>query len=391
MTETNSRSRYCFKVHDDVYDLTEFVSVHPGGQDMFHALKPGSNITPMIYSYHKQPKKLLEILPKYKVTDDRVKCLQGDVKYTYDSYLELKKLVYDEMHEKKIPFFWSNSEIAYNAFMFVLYVGFYLYLFNNAATISLWWYPALAFFGLGYGGLLFHETSHYTGFKNQKINLLISSFIHSPFLTNKEWKFQHNYLHHNFTNTDDDYDFKNKSNDILRHGNNHNLHFYNKFQFIYNIPLFLYAGFFLGPVRALKYKRWNSLWAVLFYYYLGLKQTILLYVFYGLLFSFIAQLSHIQHECIQINTEKKNDFLYNQVSSAINYRTDNVLIRHMCFSLDIQIEHHLFPNIPHSSLRQIQHVVKAYCEKNNVPYVEYPSIFPAIVNYVKYMYKMGNP
>jgi fatty acid desaturase len=109
------------------------------------------------------------------------------------------------------------------------------------------------------------------------------------------------------------------------------------------------------------------------------------------IFIFIAQLSHIQHECIQINTEKKNDFLYNQVSSAINYRTDNVLIRMACFGLDIQIEHHLFPNIPHSSLRQIQHVVKAYCEKNNVPYIEHPSIFPAIVNYVKYMYKMGNP
>ena len=40
----------------------------------------------------------------------------------------------------------------------------------------------------------------------------------------------------------------------------------------------------------------------------------------GLLFLLIAQLSHIQNECIQLNIEKKNDFLYNQVSSSMNYK-----------------------------------------------------------------------
>ena len=118
------------------------------------------------------------------------------------------------------------------------------------------------------------------------------------------------------------------------------------------------------------------------------------FMIYGLtsfIFIFIAQLSHIQHECIQINTRLKNDFLYNQVSSAVNYKTDNPLIRFICFGLDIQIEHHLFPNIPHSSLRQIQHIVRDYCNKNDVPYVEYPSIYPTIINYVKYLYNMRNP
>ena len=85
-------------------------------------------------------------------------------------------------------------------------------------------------------------------------------------------------------------------------------------------------------------------------------------------FAFIANMSHIHHECIQINTENKNDFLYNQVSSSMNYRTDDPITRFICFGLDIQIEHHLFPNIPHSSLLQIQHVVRDYCEKNDIPY-----------------------
>lgn len=83
-------------------------------------------------------------------------------------------------------------------------------------------------------------------------------------------------------------------------------------------------------------------------------------------YTFIAQLSHIQHECIQINTENKNDLLYNQVSSSMNYRTDDFITRFLAMTL-VQIEHHLFPSIPTSSLRQIQHIVRTYCDKNDIP------------------------
>ena len=93
----------------------------------------------------------------------------------------------------------------------------------------------------------------------------------------------------------------------------------------------------------------------------------------------------------KINTENKNDFLYNQVSSSMNYRTDDPITRFICFVLDIQIEHHLFPNIPHTSLRQIQQIVRGYCEKHDIPYIEKPSIFPTIYSYISYLYKMGNP
>ena len=125
--------------------------------------------------------------------------------------------------------------------------------------------------------------------------------------------------------------------------------------------------------------------------FFGVYKILYWYSLCGLLFAFIAQLSHIQYECIQINTENKNDFLYNQVSSSMNYRTDDIFTRFMCFSLDIQIEHHIFPNIPHSSLRQIKHIVRKYCEKNDIPYIEKSNIFPTMYSYICYLYKMGNP
>ena len=57
MNEIPPLLRYRYKIHDKLYDLTEFVKIHPGGQDMFNNLKPDNNITPMIYAFHKNPKR----------------------------------------------------------------------------------------------------------------------------------------------------------------------------------------------------------------------------------------------------------------------------------------------------------------------------------------------
>jgi len=383
--------RYLYKIHDKLYDLTDFVKVHPGGQDMFNNLKPDTNITPMIYSYHKNPKSILAMLPKYEVpkTDDII--IKYDTNYTYDKYCELKKMVYDEIHEKKIPLYWSNKEIAYNAFMLSVYLGVWTYCFCNANNLSCWWMVLLAFIVVGFNALVFHETSHNVGFKNQNINTFISTYIAYPFLSVGEWKERHNYLHHCFTNTEYDTDFdKNKL--ILRHSNAHAHYFHHKLQYLYASFLFVLNGYNKTIIRNIKVKDYPPLLGIIFvYYWFGIINALILFGCVGFGYTFIANLSHIQHECIQLNNDKKNDFLYNQISTAMNYKTDNPIIRFTCFSLDIQIEHHLFPNIPHSSLRQIQHIVRGYCDKNDIPYIEKPNIFPTIYSYICYLYKMGNP
>jgi linoleoyl-CoA desaturase len=390
---TQLQPRYRYKIHDKLYDLTTFVNVHPGGIDMFNNLKPDTNITPMIYTYHKNPKNILEILPKYEVpyanikTDDII--ISYDTNYSYDKYCELKKLVYDEIHEKKIPLYWSNPEIAYNGLMLSVYLGMWGYCFWNPNNLSYLLMVLLSFMNMGFGALVFHETSHYTGFKNQKLNSIISYLVMSPIVTTEDWKYEHNYLHHSFTNTDYDHDYGDNQV-LLRHSNKHVYYFHHKFQFIYAFFLFIFGAFSKGPYSSIINKRWNIVLFFVILYNFGYVNTIIMYGLTGLLFLSIAQLSHIQSECIEIKPENKNDLLYNQVSSSINYRTDDVITRFLCFGLDIQIEHHLFPNIPHSSLRQIQHIVRNYCEKNDIPYIEKPSIFPVFYSYICYLYKMGN-
>jgi fatty acid desaturase len=145
-------------------------------------------------------------------------------------------------------------------------------------------------------------------------------------------------------------------------------------------------GGFSGQIDSIRHKRWNVLLFLFILYQCGFYNTLVFYLLTGFLFLFIAQLSHIQPECVN---NKSNDFLVNQVTSTINYRTDNIVTRFLCFGLDIQIEHHLFPNIPHSTLRQIQPVVRDYCAQNGVIYIEMPDVFEMAKSYWWHLYEMS--
>jgi len=347
----------------------------------------------MVYAYHKNLNNILAILPKYEIPSNDV-IITYNTNYSYDKYCELKKLVYDEICENKIPLYWSNQEIAYNVFFFLIYLGTWGYYFCNPSILTYWSMILLSSITIGYNTLVFHESSHYTGFKNQKLNEFMSSYIAFPFSTpssSNQWKNKHNYLHHCFTNTEYDADFD-RNKILLRHSNNHLHYIHHKLQFLYASFLFLLNGYNRTIILYIKSKDYTSLLCHMFiYYWFGVINALILFGFVGFGYTFIANLSHIQHDCIQINTEKKNDFLYNQVSSSMNYKTDDFITRFICFGLDIQIEHHLFPNVPHSSLRRIKHIVREYCNKNDIPYIEKSSVFPTIYSYLRYLYRMGNP
>lgn len=379
---------YRFKIHDKLYDLTEFAKIHPGGIGVFKYLKPDTNITPLIYSYHKNPENIIStILPKYEVPLEN-RLIEYDTDYKYDRYCELKKLVYAEIQEKKLPLFWPMQEIVYNCLMFLLYASIWVYCYSNADDLSVWWMILLGTLNIGYCALVFHETGHYTGFKIQRMNSLISALILAPIIPIEEWKFEHNYLHHAFTNTpyDDDLSF---NSFFLRYSTDHKYHFHHQFQYLYSGFLFTLAALSKGPVCSIHKKRWNIITFLYLVYTFGFMNTFAMYAVTGFLFASIAQLSHIQDECIDPNDQEKTDFMYNQISSSVNYKTDNPLIRFITLGLDIQIEHHLFPNIPHSTLRQIKHIVRKYCDEHAIEYKEKESIYPLIYSFYQYLYKMG--
>jgi len=62
------------------------------------------------------------------------------------------------------------------------------------------------------------------------------------------------------------------------------------------------------------------------------------------------------------------EFYLRQIMGSVNYNTGSDLIDFAHGFLNYQIEHHLFPNIPHSYYQKMQPIVKEVCKKHNLEY-----------------------
>ncbi len=66
--------------------------------------------------------------------------------------------------------------------------------------------------------------------------------------------------------------------------------------------------------------------------------------------------------------KSQGEFYLRQIMGSVNYNTGTDLIDFSQGFLNYQIEHHLFPNIPHSYYQKMQPLVKEVCKKHNIEY-----------------------
>ncbi len=66
--------------------------------------------------------------------------------------------------------------------------------------------------------------------------------------------------------------------------------------------------------------------------------------------------------------KSQGEFYLRQIMGSVNYNTGSDLIDFTHGFLNYQIEHHLFPNIPHSYYQKMQPLVKEVCRKHNIEY-----------------------
>ena len=83
------------------------------------------------------------------------------------------------------------------------------------------------------------------------------------------------------------------------------------------------------------------------------------------------------------------DFMRQQVLTARNV-TANPLTDFWFGGLNYQIEHHLFPNMPHNKLREAQKLVKPYCEARSIPYYE-TSMFQSQKEILQHLHRVSAP
>lgn len=59
--------------------------------------------------------------------------------------------------------------------------------------------------------------------------------------------------------------------------------------------------------------------------------------------------------------------------------------------LNLQIEHHLFPALPHHLYTDVQKIVMEECQKRKIKYNFYPTLLPNFVDHIKFLHAMGRP
>ncbi len=66
--------------------------------------------------------------------------------------------------------------------------------------------------------------------------------------------------------------------------------------------------------------------------------------------------------------KSQGEFYLRQIMGSVNYNTGTDLIDFAHGFLNYQIEHHLFPNMPHSFYQKMQPIVKNICKEHNLEY-----------------------
>ncbi|MEA3331930.1 MAG: fatty acid desaturase, partial [Campylobacterota bacterium] len=66
--------------------------------------------------------------------------------------------------------------------------------------------------------------------------------------------------------------------------------------------------------------------------------------------------------------KSQGEFYLRQIMGSVNYNTGTDFIDFLHGFLNYQVEHHLFPNIPHSYYQKMQPLVKEVCKKHNLEY-----------------------
>jgi len=89
--------------------------------------------------------------------------------------------------------------------------------------------------------------------------------------------------------------------------------------------------------------------------------------------------NHSAEDIYQFETPHKTqgEYYLRQIMGSVNYNTGTDLIDFAHGFLNYQVEHHLFPNMPHSFYQKMQPIVKDICKKHNLEYRQ-ESVFKRI-------------
>jgi fatty acid desaturase len=118
---------------------------------------------------------------------------------------------------------------------------------------------------------------------------------------------------------------------------------------------------------------------------LGLAFMAVQFASFGIYMGGTFALNHTGMKVIE--RDEKVDYLRRQVLTSRNISGGRPM-EHLMGGLNLQIEHHLFPNMPSANLRKVRPMVREYCAELGVEYVQ-NDVFSAWRIVLVYLHRVG--
>jgi len=415
-----------------VYDITKFLSHHPGGQELLK-ISAGRDCTYLFDSYHNFTQKPALILPKYQIgvlSTCELNQFQPDSGFYKECCTRVKAYFDRNKLHPKNPW--------YGLWRLALFISImawsYSTVFIVSAVPTLVRIIAAVIFGICQALCLIHQMhdASHTAIGYSPIWWRIISRLTMEWMAGASmvsWFHQHILGHHIYTNImGSDPDMPSLLEGDLRFLVKRQVwkQLY-QFQHLY-MPI-LYGGLAFkfriqdftwtfiseenGPIHVnpLSKMEWaNFVVTKLFWfsyrifvpiYVLDCSiSTVLFYFFitelttgYWLAINF--QVSHISTEAFfpcsdHLEPSLKSEWAVAQVITSVDYGHGSFIQTFLSGALNYQTIHHLFPGVSQYHYPDIAPIVMEVCKKYNVPFNVLPSFKEAFFAHVNYMYQMGN-
>jgi len=300
---------------------------------------------------------------------------------------------------------------------------------GNSILITIGLYAIMGIGKACIGLCIMHDANHGAFSKKKWVNDLFSYSLNVIGGSSTNWKIQHNYKHHTYTNIeghDDDI----APAKILRfspHADFKPIHKYQHFYawFFYGLMTFSWILFKdfkeiynykqQGLIDKLKYNYTKEVWIILITKAIYLTYMIVLPIIYtnipiwliltgffimhfvaGFILAIIFQPAHVleENEFLEVGetiSQVDDSWFTHQLRTTADFAQKNRIFSWFVGGLNFQVEHHLFPSIAHVHYHKIAPIVEETAKEYGIPYNKFRTFRGAVWAHYKMLRALGNP
>jgi linoleoyl-CoA desaturase len=345
---------------------------------------------------------------------------------------------YDAVKARVEHYFQSNNVSVYAnrkmkiktvAMLSMYFVPYFLMVTGVLSFSLVLFYGSWIMMGIGLVGIgtsVMHDSNHGSYSTNKYINTLFGGVLNILGGYSRNWKIQHNILHHTYTNLEGlDEDIE--AGILLRMSPQKPKLKFHKFQHIYAWFLYLLMNLFWVTVKdyrmLFRYEKNGMLknqkislrkalieltgYKILYFTYiialpilftgLGWQHVVLgflgMQMIAGLALACIFQPAHVMETSTfpEPTSDRKieDSWAAHQMLNTTNFCPGSTITSWFIGGLNYQIEHHLFPHVCHVHYPQISAIVRHTAEEYDLPYNVEKTFLGAIIEHGKMLKLLG--